>query len=104
MLNEAVFSGKLKPPTQVQLVNHRNEFAWTVPNADDTVRITINSSFSSRRLFLSVLVHEMVHAWEHALGYPLSHGKRFIQWRKRIKRLTTLELEVEIYDTRNAIR
>lgn len=59
--------------------------------------LEIAHNFATRALFLDVLVHEMVHAWEHKRHRVMGHGKRFALWEKRIKRTVSLNL-LEIID------
>ena len=92
ILNQAVFYGKLPPPRQVKLVNHRNEFAWTYPSKQGRVRFTLRPRFVTRTQFLHVLVHEMVHGWEYMECGKMSHGRLFKSWQNRIQTTTTLTL------------
>ena len=61
------------------------------------VIIKIQSELSSRRLFLNVLVHEMVHQWEWETYKNMGHSKRFFQWHDPIKKSTGLVLK-KLYD------
>lgn len=91
-LNVAVFYGKLPKPTEIILIKHRHEHAWAHPAKDGAIKLTIQPRFDTRRLFLMVLVHEMVHAWEHFNSSHMTHGEQFFKWSKRILRTTNLEL------------
>lgn len=93
LLNDAVFYGKLQPPVKVKLIQHRQEHAWAIQESDGRISISICPIVISRQLFLTVLVHEMVHAWEYQHHSSMGHGKRFFTWKKRIHRTTTLILD-----------
>lgn len=97
-LNTAVFDGVVHEPTSVRLVKHRKEFAWALSNSNGTVRISIQPTFDSRIRFLMVLVHEMVHAWEHQIHGAMSHGPTFKKWSKPIKESTGLKLKSQIME------
>lgn len=98
LLNVAVFGGKLPQPNSIRLVRHRGEYGWARPRAGTQINLTLQPTFSSRKLFLMVLVHEMVHAWDHYKGDKMSHGHKFMKWAPRILRRTTLELKKELHD------
>lgn len=94
LLNTAVFYGSLPRLTSVQLLEHKKEHAWAIPGSHGEISVSMYPTFASRQLFLSVLIHEMVHAWEFQ-NYPRAgHGKRFFTWKHRIKRTTNLILQV----------
>jgi hypothetical protein len=92
-LNHAVFYGKLPRVAAITLIKHRREHAWAIPARAGAIKLTIQPRFESRRLFLMVLVHEMVHAWDHFHHSHMTHGEQFFKWQKRIMRTTNLELK-----------
>jgi hypothetical protein len=98
MLNVAVFYGKLPKPKTITLVKHHTTYAWAHPRKYGNVKITIQPTLTSRRLLLSILVHEMVHTWEHHNDHRMTHGKNFFKWMPRIKRTTGLNLSISIAD------
>lgn len=74
----------------------KDEYGWAIPYVDGTFRLTLLPRYRTRRLFMSTLVHEMVHGWEHFHGMKMQHGTTFYSWAPRIKRATTLTLERKI--------
>lgn len=98
VLNVAVFYGKLPQPQRIKLHSARDHHAQVVcKNEHEAVwELEMAPEYVSRWLFLDVLVHEMVHAWEHMRHRVMGHGKRFVLWRKRIKRTVMLDLMKEI--------
>jgi len=100
LLNIAVFYGKLKKPKILEI--HRMRGCWGSAETASTkrerkngikhVHIQMNETFVTRRMFLDILVHEMVHAWEHQYHTVMGHGKRFFAWKNRIKRTVGLGL------------
>lgn len=100
MLNFAVFKGKLHKPAKIKLVKHREEWAWIGPYGQhNQIELSIHPIFKTKRLFLAVLIHEMVHAWEHQTHNCMGHGKRFYAWQNRVKRHTGLNLTEVIKET-----
>jgi fumarate reductase subunit D len=95
VLNAAVFYGRLHKPVKVQIKGIRDSFAWAETNTKNKgrVNIRIQRSFPSRLLFLTILLHEMVHAWEHQHHTVMGHAKRFFAWKNRIKWTVGLELK-----------
>lgn len=93
-LNAAVFFGKLPLPESIVLIYYESEHAWTIPQDAGRIRLAIHPTFASRTLFLCVLVHEMVHAWQHlSKRTQMGHNKTFYRWANRIRRTTSLRLK-----------
>lgn len=95
VLNVAVFYGKLHKPIEVEIKDIRDSFAWVTTHnkKKGRVNLRIQSTFVSKLLFVTILLHEMVHAWEHQHHTVMGHGKRFHAWKNRINRVTGLELK-----------
>lgn len=96
VLNVAVFYGKLSKPIKVETKQLKGSFGEAEVNTKHKGRINIRlqNKFLSKCLFLTVLLHEMVHAWEHQHHTVMGHGKRFYAWKNRIKRTTGLDLDI----------
>lgn len=92
--NHALFGGKLHPPTEIVTRPLKGQYGF-IEATKSMVRITISTGVT-RELFLTMIVHEMVHQWEHEtygkMGY---HGKRFHAWKKRVENIG-LDLETDI--------
>lgn len=97
-LNYAVFNGKLKYPKEIIVARTRGCYAFVQGVDDKRVILKIAPKFVTGKMFLSILVHEMVHAWERQHYPHWGHGKRFLMWRGPIKRKTTLPLEVTTHE------
>lgn len=95
LLNHAVFYNRLPYLSDVLLLMHKKEHAWAIPGLNGEISVSMFPTFTTRELFLSVLVHEMVHTWEFQHYPRAGHGKRFFMWKHRIKRTTNLRLEVK---------
>ncbi len=100
VLNTSVFYGRLHKPVKVQIKGMRDSLAWAETNDKKIGRVNIRMQrkFSSKLLFVTILLHEMVHAWEHQHHTVMGHGKRFHAWRNRITWTVGLELKETHHD------
>jgi hypothetical protein len=79
-INRNVFNNELTMPS-FRLI-YTKEF-WG--EGDTTrVRMKINKSFLSKRLFINTLAHEMVHQWEWLTNENMTHGPQFFLWRESL--------------------
>lgn len=100
VLNNAVFEGKLTPPTKIICRNFRDEaygwcqpYYWSTETEDRTmVEIGIRREQVDRKTFLTVLAHEMVHQWQWANKQRLGHGKSFDKWKPILKQTVDITL------------
>jgi len=93
LLNVAVFDGILVAPKRIEIRTFRYCLGWCkgLKRKGKTI-LGISDDCFDRKEFLTVLVHEMVHAYEHQEIGKMSHGKTFYEWKSRIKRNTGLSL------------
>jgi hypothetical protein len=96
VLNYAVFDGKLQNAHNIQLFYSSKVFAWAIPAEDKKITLQIQRNFSCKTTFFTVLIHEMVHAWEYQTYGRMGHGKRFSAWRQPIRECTGLHLKKDI--------
>ena len=96
ILNAAVFMNTLPYPKAVTIKTYKAIHAKIVAEDAQNFELYIHDQFDTRHLFLTVLVHEMVHVWELVNGHEMSHGKTFKQWTQHIKTAVGLELTREI--------
>lgn len=96
LLNIAVFKGTLKSLKRIKLFAYKNVHAWAIPEKKQQISLAIQPEFISRTLFLSILVHEMVHAWEYQQHGTIDHGEHFLSWASKILSATTLILKQTI--------
>jgi hypothetical protein len=92
IINHAVFEGKLNPVGSITLMFSHDVYAWAIPGCNDRITLHFQNRFVERTTFLTVLVHEMVHAWEYQTYGRMGHGKRFNSWATAIERHTPLIL------------
>lgn len=98
IINHAIFNGELLPARRVELMFSDEVYAWAIPSTNDRIDLHIQDAFHERTTFLTVLVHEMVHAWEFMMYGRMGHGKRFVGWTTVIETNTPLILRKTIRD------
>lgn len=86
--NKLVFGGKLAKPCLV--IEPCGEAAGYCEATQPTT-IYIDPALT-REQARSVLLHEMVHQWQHESRLPLDHGRSFKQWEEPCYLLTGLRL------------
>jgi len=113
ILNDAVFYGYLEEPAKVHipkkfLRDAADSYAYLWGSQCDPNRchiceeynIAFHPTMPTRRLFIIVLVHEMVHAWQQkfdrATNDKTCHGKSFLIWQGRISRTIGLPLDAVV--------
>lgn len=96
ILNIAVFVEELPRPVKVKVKTLTTSWAWTKSSGlPNRVNLVICDKFETYRLFLAILVHEMVHSYEYLKYEDMSHGETFTKWKGRIKRTTNLPLKTK---------
>lgn len=94
VINNCIFDGKLRRPKL--MVKYMSD-AWGIcyGNLDDgklpyhaprCAYIAVNNSFRSKRHFIEVLAHEMVHQYQVEFQNRIDHGKTFWAWREKFER------------------
>ena len=84
-INRNVFNGELKMPS-FRLVYTKAFWGECqgVLNDQTKVKMKINKSFLSKRLFINTMAHEMVHQWEWLNNENMTHGPQFFLWREQL--------------------
>jgi hypothetical protein len=84
-INRNVFNGELKMPS-FRLVYTKAFWGECqgVINDQTRVKMKINKSFLSKRLFINTMAHEMVHQWEWLNNENMTHGPQFFLWRDQL--------------------
>ena len=88
ILNEQIFGNKLKDFTEIRVKKLRRTHAFFNYEDDRSNRdtsIDMHCLFSSKKLFVEILAHEMVHHFQHSYNEPLGHGPSFLAWRENFK-------------------
>jgi hypothetical protein len=83
VLNEQIFGNKLTPFTEIEVKTCKKAHAFFHYNysEDGSTKIQVHPYFKSRKLFVEIMAHEMVHKFQHDFGEPIGHGPSFWVWR-----------------------
>ena len=87
ILNRELFENRLPPVSEIDIRWRRGTHAYYRYIIDDKdpsyyhCTLAINKKYDSKKLFVEVLAHEMVHHWQYVFGEPLGHGPSFFEWR-----------------------
>ena len=84
-INRNVFNNELKMPS-FRLVYTKAFWGECQGVLEDQaqVKMKINKSFLSKRLFINTMAHEMVHQWEWLVNENMTHGPQFFLWRDQL--------------------
>lgn len=92
--NVALFRNRLYPPNQL-VIKQLKDWGYCIITSDLKVIIAIDSEIMTRGMFLSILVHEMVHQWENQTYGRMGHGERFINWKEKVQKQLGLDIHIE---------
>lgn len=84
ILNRELFEGSLRPVDEIDIRWRRKAHAWydydeKKPNG--VCKLLMNKKYKSKKFFVEVLAHEMVHHYQYTNGEKMGHGSSFMQWR-----------------------
>lgn len=93
ILNEQIFGNKLKPFNKIRVKRlHRTHAFFNYWSKADLkqgkpneVSLEMHCVFDSKKLFVEILAHEMIHHFQHSYNEPLGHGPSFTVWRDNFK-------------------
>ena len=90
VLNEIIFESRIPKFYNIEIKSFRGQFAACLPctkTKEPFVRcseLQIDYKFHNFRGFITILAHEMIHAWEWKTRGYVSHGKNFFQWKQKL--------------------
>jgi len=92
ILNQQIFGNKLKPVDKIFFSNHKGDDVYAYyyyytkndPKHGQT-SISFLKSFKDKRFFVEILVHEMIHHFQHLYDEPSGHGPTFLAWSANLK-------------------
>jgi hypothetical protein len=90
ILNEQIFGSKLAPITKIRLIRHKgyHAFYYYYPRKDPNfghTRMSFTKRFKSKKMFVEILAHEMIHHFQHLHNEPIGHGPSFTAWGDNFK-------------------
>ena len=94
ILNEQIFGNKLPPFSKIRLIKEDGIYAfycyWHKKKTKES-ELEMIKKFKTKKLFVEILAHEMIHHYQHLHNEPLGHGPSFTAWKENLK-LRGLEL------------
>ena len=86
ILNREIFNNQLYPVDEIDIRWRRKTFAYYEYHIDDKkpdyqyTKLCMNKRYRSKKFFVEVLAHEMVHHHQFIYGEPMGHGSSFMRW------------------------
>lgn len=91
ILNREIFNNQLTPIDEFDIRRRRRKYAYyEVLRGPDgrTIKKTIigmANQYQSKKFFVEILAHEMVHHYQILNGQPFGHGPSFLEWGDKLK-------------------
>lgn len=86
IINREVFNGEVQEFDEIEI--RRRHGCWGECEGRHRphkhCRLSLNHHMLSKKHFITVLAHEMVHNWEWMNFDRMTHGERFLQWKPRM--------------------
>lgn len=90
IINQEMFRSKLPLVEDWDIRWRRRVWAWYACDYNKTgelvCQILMNKKYKSKKFFLEVLGHEMVHHWQAHSNAPIGHGQCFKEWKESFKK------------------
>lgn len=90
ILNRELFDGALSQVEEIDIRWRRGAHAWYEYEKGErnrnTPRLLINKRYKSKKFFVEVLAHEMVHHYQYLNNEEMGHGPSFLKWRGKFNK------------------
>lgn len=92
ILNKEVFDNKLIPLDEIDIRWRHGAYAYYKHVFDDDdsnygySKLCMNKRYSSKKFFVEVLAHELIHHYQIIHDEPIGHGPSFLCWRDKLNR------------------
>lgn len=89
ILNKEVFDNKLTPVDEIDIRWRRLCHAFyeiEYKKENTRTKIGMSKKYKSKKFFVEVLAHELVHHYQALYNEPLGHGPSFVQWSDKFNR------------------
>ena len=88
ILNRELFDNELVPLDEIEIKRRKGVYAIYECYDEECegvqYRLLMKDRYRSKKFFVEVLAHEMVHHYQALNDQPLGHGRTFLRWRKRL--------------------
>lgn len=90
ILNRELFNCSLPPIDEIDIRWRRRAHAWydyddRYPGTGIT-RLLMSKRYKSKKFFVEVLAHEMVHHYQYIYNEDMGHGSSFFKWRDKFNK------------------
>jgi hypothetical protein len=91
VLNREIFDGALTPIDEVDIRWRRKQYAFYEAHYGDYgqvihSKLALNKKYRSKKFFIEVLGHELIHHYQALYNDPLGHGPSFLAWGERLNK------------------
>lgn len=91
IINREIFKSTLSDVDEIDIRWRRGTHAFyeclREPDKRKThTKLAMNKKYRSKKFFVEVLAHEMVHHYQFLNDVPLSHGESFMSWSVEFKK------------------
>jgi hypothetical protein len=87
IINLVIFKNELPKFTEIEIFDSdRYHAICECDDANEKYKLLIFHTFKNKKKFVEVIVHEMIHLHDFIIYGEMAHGKRFFQWRDKLKK------------------
>ena len=90
ILNRELFDNALPQISEIDIRWRRGAHAWYDYDekklSQDTTKLLMNKRYKSKKFFIEVLSHEMVHHYQYVNNEEVGHGSSFFKWRGKFNK------------------
>lgn len=92
IINREVFDNKLSPLNEIDIRWRRGTYAYyeSVTDTKDPLykysKLCMNKRYKSKKFFIEVLAHELVHHYQFITEGVTSHGETFVNWTEKFNK------------------
>jgi len=90
ILNREIFNNSLPKIDEIDIRWRRGAHAWY--DYDDryegtgVTKLLLSKRYKSKKFFVEVLAHEMVHHYQYIYNEEMGHGSSFFKWRDKFNK------------------
>ena len=90
ILNRELFENTLPQIKEIDIRWRRGAYAWydydeKLPG-NGISKLLMNKRYKSKKFFIEVLAHEMVHHYQYINNEDMGHGSSFVKWRDKFNK------------------
>lgn len=88
IFNQVIFKETLPRFHQLKLIQLKVPYyGMCEVTSDQEYILELQEKFPNKKMFLEILIHEMIHLHDYIKYGKMSHGSNFLKWRKKLNRL-----------------